>query len=90
MRRLLRTFNKIIKIICAAYLTIFSIGFIFPTHIRQNAISLYDALSTTEHIPIGVWVSGAITLFLILWFGLKTLYKLFATKGNVKTFWNEI
>ena len=90
MRQLIRTFNKIIKIICASYLTIFSIGFIFSTQIRQNAIYLYEALSTTEHIPIGAWASVVITLFLMLWFGMKTLYKLFATKGNIKKFWNEI
>ena len=52
MRRLLRTFNKIIKIICAAYLTIFSIGFILPTHIRENAISVYDAFSNAENTPM--------------------------------------
>ena len=53
MRRLLRTFNKIIKIICAAYLTIFSIGFILPTHIRENAISVYEIeLSTFTRLWI--------------------------------------
>ena len=90
MRRLLRTFNKIIKIICAAYLTIFSIGFILPTHIRENAISVYDAFSNAENVPIDLWASLIITLSLILWFGMKTLYKLFATKGNLKKFWDEI
>ena len=87
MRKLLRTF---IKIICAAYLTIFSIGFILPTHIRENAISVYDALSNAENVPIDLWASLIITLSLILWFGIKTLHRLFLTKGNIKKFWNEI
>ena len=25
-----------------------------------------------------------------LWFGIKTLHRLFLTKGNIKKFWNEI
>jgi uncharacterized BrkB/YihY/UPF0761 family membrane protein len=87
---LIRILIKIVKILCAFYLTIFSIGFIFPTHIRQNALYLYDAFSTTENIPPDVWVSGAAILFLIIWFGMKTLYKLFATKGSLKKFWDEI
>ena len=87
---LIRILIKIVKILCAFYLMIFSIGFIFPTHIRQNALYLYDALSTTENIPADVWVPGATILFLILWFGMRTLYKLFTTKGNFKKFWNEI
>ena len=70
MRKLLRTFIKIIKIICAAYITIFSIGFILPTHIRENAISVYDALSNAENVPIDTWASLIITLSLILWFGI--------------------
>ncbi len=90
MRQLIRTFNKIIKIICASYLTIFSIGFILPTHIRENAISVYHALSTAENAPIDLWASIIITLFLILWFGIKTLHRLFLTRGNIKKFWNEI
>ena len=90
MRQLIRTFIKIFKIICASYLTIFSIGFIFPTHIRGNAISVYDALSTAENIPIDIWASLIITLSLILWFGIKTLQSLFLTKGNIKKFWSEI
>ena len=90
MRQLIRTFIKIFKIICASYLTIFSIGFIFPTHIRENAISVYDTLSTAENIPIDIWASLIITLSLILWFGIKTLQRLFLTKGNIKKFWNEI
>ena len=94
MRRLLRTFNKIIKIICAAYLTIFSIGLpthiILPTHIRENAISVYDAFSNAENVPIDLWAYLIITLSLILWFGIKTLHRLFLTKGNIKKFWNEI
>ena len=90
MRQLIRTFIKIFKIICASYLTIFSIGFIFPTHIRENAISVYDALSTAENIPIDIWASLIITLSLILWLGIKTLQRLFLTKGNIKKFWNEI
>ena len=90
MIRLIRILIKIVKILCALYLTIFSIGFIFPTHIRQNALYLYDAFSTIENIPPDVWVPGATILFLIIWFGMKTLYKLFATKGNLKKFWNEI
>ena len=90
MRQLTRTFIKIFKIICASYLAIFSIGFIFPTHIRENAISVYDALSTAENIPIDIWASLIITLSLILWFGIKTLQRLFLTKGNIKKFWNEI
>ena len=87
---LIRILIKIVKILCAFYLTIFSIGFIFPTYIRQNALYLYDAFSITENIPPDVWVPGATILFLIIWFGMKTLYKLFATKGNLKKFWNEI
>ena len=87
MRQLLR---KFIKIICATYLTIFSIGFIFPTHIRENAIFAYDALSNAENVPIDLWASLIITLSLILWFGIKTLHRLFLTKGNIKKFWNEI
>ena len=87
---LIRILIKIVKILCAFYLTIFSIGFIFPTHIRQNALYLYDAFSTIENIPPDVLVPGATILFLIIWFGMKTLYKLFATKGNLKKFWNEI
>ena len=90
MIRLIRILIKTVKILCAFYLTIFSIGFIFPTHIRQNALYLYDAFSTIENIPPDVWVPGATILFLIIWFGMKTLYKLFATKGNLKKFWNEI
>ena len=90
MRKLLRSFIKIIKIICAAYLTIFSIGFILPTHIRENAISVYDALSNAENVPIDLWASLIITLSLILWFGITTLHRLFYTKGNIKKFWNEI
>ena len=90
MRQLIRTFNKIIKIICASYLTIFSIGFILPTHIRENAISVYHALSTAENAPIDLWASIIITLFLILWFGIKTLHRLFLTRGNIKKFWDEI
>ena len=90
MRQLIKIFNKIIKIGCALYLSIFTIGFIFPTHIRVNVISVYDALSTAENVPTDLWVSLMIILSLILWLGIKTLYKLFATKGNVKTFWNEI
>ena len=90
MRQLIRTFNKIIKIICASYLTIFSIGFILPTHIRENAISVYHALSSAENAPIDLWASIIITLFLILWFGIKTLHRLFLTRGNIKKFWNEI
>ena len=87
---LIRILIKIVKIFCAFYLMIFSIGFIFPTHIRQNALYLYDAFSTIENIPPDVWVPGATILFLIIWFGMKTLYKLFATKGNLKKFWDEI
>jgi len=90
MRQLLRTFIKIIKIICATYLTIFSIGFILPTHIRENAISVYDSLSNAENAPIDLWASLIITLSLILWFGIKTIHRLFLTKGNIKKFWNEI
>jgi hypothetical protein len=90
MRKLLRTFIKIIKIICATYLTIFSIGFILPTHIRENTISVYDSLSSAENVSIDIWASLIITLSLILWFGIKTLYKLFLKKGNIKKFWNEI
>ena len=90
MRQLIRTFIKIFKIICPSYLTIFSIGFIFPTHIRENAISVYDDLSTAENIPIDIWASLIITLSLILWFGIKTLQSLFLTKGNIKKFWSEI
>ena len=90
MRQLILIFIKIFKIICASYLTIFSIGFVFPTHVRENAISVYDALSNAENVPAGLWTSLIITLSLILWFGIKTLYKLFLTKGNIKKFWNEI
>ena len=90
MRQLIQIFKKIIKIICAIYLTIFTIGFIFPTHIRENAISLYDSLSNAEYVPADVWVFGVIILSLILWLGIKTLYRLFITKGNIKNFWNEI
>ena len=90
MRQLLRTFIKIIKIICATYLTIFSIGFILPTHIRENTISVYDSLSNAENVPIDLWASLIITLSLILWFGITTLHRLFYTKGNIKKFWNEI
>ena len=61
-----------------------------PTHIRENAISLYDALSNAENVPIDLWASLIITLSLILWLGIKTLYRLFLTKGNIKKFWNEI
>ena len=90
MRQLIRTFIKVIKVICASYLTIFFIGFILPTHIRENAISAYNAHSTAENVPIDVWASLIITLSLILWFGIKTLHRLFLTKGNIKKFWNEI
>tara|TARA_Y200000002_G_scaffold334232_1_gene301075 strand:+ start:195 stop:467 length:273 start_codon:yes stop_codon:yes gene_type:complete len=90
MRQLIRTFIKIIKVICASYLTIFFIGFILPTHIRENAISAYNALSTAENVPIDLWAPLIITLSLILWFGIKTLHRLFLTKGNIKKFWNEI
>ena len=90
MRQLIRTFIKIIKVICASYLTIFFIGFILPTHIRENAISAYNVLSTAENVPIDLWAPLIITLSLILWFGIKTLHRLFLTKGNIKKFWNEI
>ena len=90
MRQLIRTLIKIFKIICALYLTIFSFGFFFPTHIRENAISVYDSLSTAENVPIDIWASLIITLSLILLFGIKTLQRLFLTKGNIKKFWNEI
>ena len=63
MRLLIRVFNKIIKIICASYLIIFAVGFILPTYIRENAMSLYDSLSTAEIIPTDVWISGVIILF---------------------------
>ena len=65
---LIRILIKIVKILCAFYLTIFSIGFIFPTHIRQNAISVYDAFSNAENVPIDLWASLIITLSLILCF----------------------
>ena len=90
MRQLIRIFIKIFKIICASYLTIFFIGFILPTHIRENAISVYDAFSNAENVPIDLWAYLIITLSLILWFGIKTLHRLFLTKGNIKKFWNEI
>ena len=81
---------KIIKIICAFYLMIFSIGFILSTHIRENAISVYDSLSNAENVSIDLWASLIIILSLILWFGIKTFHRLFLTKGNIKKFWNEI
>ena len=87
---LIRILIKIVKILCAFYLTIFSIGFILPTHIRENAISTYDSFSNAENVPIDLWASLIITLSLILWFGIKTLHRLFLTKGNIKKFWNEI
>ena len=72
-----RLLRKFIKIICATYLTIFSIGFILPTHIRENAISVYDAFSNAENVPIDLWAYLIVTLSLILWFGIKTLYNYF-------------
>ena len=90
MKQIINTINKIIKIFLALYLATLTVGFIFPTYIRDNAINLFNAISTAEIIPIGAWITGLFLIGLILWFGTKTLWKLISTRGNLRKFWNEI
>jgi len=81
---------KIYKILTALYLLVLILGFIFPTRIRYNIITLFQTLSSEGTVGI---TAGAILLFvstLIFWFAPKTLLKLFSTKGQLKKFWDEI
>ena len=81
---------KIYKILTALYLLVLILGFIFPTRIRYNIITLFQTFSSDGTVGI---TAGAIFLFvstLIFWFAPKTLSKLISTKGQLKKLWDEI
>ena len=90
MKNILKFLLKIIKLSFALYLSIFIIGFIFPTHIRYNTLIVYETLSSFENLPLEVWISGFVTIGLVLWFGGRTIWKLLVVKGNLKKFWDKI
>ncbi len=81
---------KIYKILTTLYCLILVLGFIFPTHIRDNIIGIFEIFSSEGSAGVTV---GLILIFfsvIIFWFAPKTLVKLFLTKGNLKNFWHEI
>jgi hypothetical protein len=90
IKQAMKAVFKIYKILTALYLLVLILGFIFPTRIRYNIITLFQTFSSEGTVGI---TTGAILLFLsalIFWFAPKTLSKLFSTKGQLKKFWDEI
>lgn len=81
---------KIYKILTSLYLLILVLGFIFPTRIRENIITIFDIFSLEG--SVGATAGAVLILFsiLIFWFAPKTLLKIFSSKGDLKKFWNEI
>ena len=81
---------KVYKILISLYFLILILGFIFPTHIRDNIIGIFETFSSEGSTGM---TAGLILIFfsvIIFWFAPKTLVKLFLTKGNLKKFWDEI
>ena len=81
---------KIYKILTALYLLVLILGFIFPTRIRYNLITLLQTFSSEGTAGITAGVIFLFIFVLIFWFAPKTLSKLFSRKGQLKKFWNEI
>ena len=81
---------KIYKILTSLYLLILVLGFIFPTRIRVNIITMFDIFSLEG--SVGAIAGAVLILFsiLIFWFAPKTLIKIFSSKGDLKKFWDEV
>jgi|TARA_B110000438_G_scaffold298211_1_gene345987 hypothetical protein len=86
----MKSIFKIYKILTTLYLLILILGFIFPTYIRDNIIYLFQFIFSNG--SVGLEVGGTLLFMsvLIFWFAPKTLLKFFSTKGQVKSFWDEI
>ena len=87
---LMKAVFKIYKILTALYLLVLVLGFIFPTRIRYNLVTLFNTFSSEGAVGITAGVTFLFLFTLIFWLAPKTLSKLFSTKGQLKKFWDEI